>query len=218
MKKSKRLLVLSSASLIVLGSLFTPQNETVANAGVIRHPINEQYYNKQSPSITGNYTQRISLKTKNPQTLHKPYWSGMLKVVNGKLQLESMGDANKNYIFDDNYLIAVLDKDFNVRFKFLTSYKQKNQINDELKDLVTEFNKLGVGLGDYLIIAGQRWNGTVLYDTSGSNSALKRIGYNDFKIGYTNKNVKYSTVLRVGNNGLEEVRRRWGSNAVFANP
>ena len=42
--------------------------------------------------------------------------------------------------------------------------------------------------------------------------------YRNLMNSFGNENVKYSTMLRVGNNGLEEVRHRWGSNAVFTNP
>lgn len=216
MKKAKKQLLLSSTSLILCASfLMHPYNMVTANAGIMRYPINEQYYNQQTPEITGNYQQRLSFKTR--KSSHKPYASVMLETIDGKLQMRIVTPVNDGYRFDDVYLVAVVDKYSNVRFKYLTSFEPKSTAQAELENLVYEFNKLGAGLGDRIIVAGRDWNGTVIYDTSGETSALLRTGFNNFNKGYTNKETKYYTSLEIKNEGLQEVNTRWGSDHSFSN-
>ena len=216
MKKIKKILSLAAASLVMGGLILSsPINTTTVNAEVVRNPYNEKYRNESQIPIKGDYQQRLSFKTRSPQTANKPYWSEMLEVKDGSLKMRSLGHAKRNYKMDDSYVFFVLNKDLHVRFKFLFSYKPKEQIDDEFNDFINEFNKVDVGIGNYLIAIGQHWNGTVLWDTNQPNTALKRIGYNNFEIGYTDKQHKYSTLLRVDHDGLQEVQYYWGDERVF---
>ena len=216
MKKIKKILSLVAASLVMGGLILNSSiNTTTASAEEIRYKYNEKFRNEPQIRIQGSYSQRLCFKTRAPQTSNKPYWSSLFEVKDGLLKVRSMGAAMRNYFMDDQYAFLVLNKNGNVRFKFLFSYNPKPQINDEFNDFIDALNAIEIGVDNYLVALGKYWNGTVLWDTTKPYTALIRNGYNRFEKGFTDNEHKYNTLLKVTNDGLKEVTSYWGDDRVF---
>ena len=209
MKKIKKIVSLACASLVMGGLIFSaPKNTTIANAGVV--PTDPKYYREEQTSIKGFYRQRLCFKTIKRGTYFKPYCSMMLQVASdGMLKMGMHEGPIQGLEFDDNYTLVVFDKDFNLRFRFTTNYYCQATVLKELQFLIEEFNKLKVGVGNYLGVIGERWEGTVLWDTRPGFSALIRIGYNNFEVGYTDLEHKFGTLLEVTDDGLKETKHKW---------
>lgn len=207
MKKIKKLLSLTAASLIMGGMIFSlPKNTTTASAGIMRYPKNEKYYNQPQTPLKGRYLQMFSVQTKDLDTRKRTDWVGLFQVnSNGILEMVDLRLPPDKNVLDDDYLFAVLDKDCNLRFKFGTDYNPKMTANEELKDLINEFNKLKVGEGNYLVCIPKYSLDRLRFDMKYISSIVK-IGYNNFDAGFSDTPHKYSTVLKVTNQGLVETK------------
>lgn len=212
MKKIKKIVSLASASLLMGGLIFSaPNNTTIANAQRIQDPKYDKYYNEvQKPILRGSYQQRISLKTRHPQMLHKPYWSGMITIgEDGYLKMNVHETVDPNYKLDDHFMFLVFDSNLNIRFRFDTEHNGKRSANAELQDLVDEFNKLKVGDGNFITMVGKNWNGTALFDTGEENTSLIYDNWNNFSRGYSDNRHKWTTMLKVTKFGLVEREWNW---------
>lgn len=225
MKKIKRILSLALASLVMGGLIFsTPINTTTANAEIYRGYTytREKYYYAPQQKINGYYEQRVLFKMRHKHFPNRfKYYSQFLLYVgeDGYLKLKRHAAiTDPVYIFDDAYMMIVTDECMNVRFKWLSNYKPKATAVDELDYLVEEFNKLKVGKGNRIMLVPRYWLGTVLFDTTKPLTALKRVGHNNFEKGYTDKDHKYSTSLRVDDDGLQEIKAFWGNEEMFTYP
>lgn len=209
MKKIKKMLSLTLVSLVMGGMIFSlPQNTTTVSADVV--PTDPKYYYEEQIPIREFYRQRLCFKTIKRGTSFKPYAGYMLEVgYDGMLKMSMHDGPVFGCEFDDDYTFVVFDKDLNLRFRFDTNYKCENTVYKELDKLSREFNNLQVGVGNYLGVVGRAWNGTVLFDTREGFTALKRTGHNRFEKGYSDVNVKFSTLLKVTDDGLQEFTTKW---------
>ena len=223
MKKIKKILSLACASLVMGGLIFSaPKNTTTANAEIYRAPYREKYYQEPQQKINGKYHQRVSFKFRSKDFPHSI--KGFYRVEayvgdDGYLKLRKYDPIGSKYFgFDDAYMMIVTDENNNERFKWLSNYKPQPTDSEEMDYFIKEFNKLKVGLGNHIILVPRYWNGTIVFNKDGVYSALKKIGYNNWGKGYTDKAHKYTTSLRVDNDGLQEIKGCWGSEGMFTYP
>lgn len=222
MKKIKKLVSLAGASLVMAGLIFsTPINTRIANAEIYRgYKYRELYYYSQQTPITGKYYQKVSFKMRIKSfQLIKGYSKFSFEVKNGFLVLTKYDTLKgDDYIFDDDFMMIVTDEHWNVRFKWVSNYKPQATAEKELEYLMAEIKKLKIGLNNRIMLVPKNWTGTLKYEDKGPYCAIKKIGYNNWGIGYNDDVHKYSTSLQVTNEGLKEVRGSWGNYRMFESP